>query len=169
VNFQVAKFSFKVTEKDIERFWSKVDMSGECWTWKASRHPQGYGNFSLNGRIVRAHRFSFWLSGRELINRLRFQTGTIYDIHHECENTSCVRPSHLTQTSRFDHKGTIADLRRSQTHCHRGHPLSGGNMRIESYGARRCRECHNIANRKHRSKNGTSSQSQAQTSQHSTA
>lgn len=35
----------------MERFWSKVDRSGECWTWKAYRNARGYGYFALRKRM----------------------------------------------------------------------------------------------------------------------
>lgn len=41
--------------------------------------------------------------------------------------------------------GTHPESRK--THCHRGHPLSGDNLRIDPKGVRRCKRCHadNIA------------------------
>lgn len=44
-----------------ERFWSKVDMTGECWLWVASIHPSGYGAFSFCGEMVPAHRMAWEL------------------------------------------------------------------------------------------------------------
>lgn len=31
-----------------ERFWAKVDKSGECWLWTSAISPGGYGAFWLN-------------------------------------------------------------------------------------------------------------------------
>ena len=44
-----------------ERFWAKVDRRGpdECWIWTAYRDPDGYGQFGLNGRNVKAHRYAY--------------------------------------------------------------------------------------------------------------
>lgn len=39
-----------MTPKDIERFNSKIDKSGDCWDWTASDNGNGYGNFKLNGK-----------------------------------------------------------------------------------------------------------------------
>ena len=78
-----------------ERFWSKVDKSGECWEWKGYRTPKGYGTFSPSpGRRCLAHRFS-----SEMVD------GPIPDdviVMHTCDNPSCVRPDHLV-------RGTAAD------------------------------------------------------------
>src|SRR5450756_1818007 len=29
----------------LERFWPKVDKSGDCWLWMATKLPRGYGKF----------------------------------------------------------------------------------------------------------------------------
>lgn len=45
-----------------------------------------------------------------------------------------------------------AAKRRAQTHCKRGHPLSGDNLFRNSAGSRGCKECRRIHSRTHRSK-----------------
>ena len=69
-----------------QRFWAKVDKSGECWVWTASCFEDGYGVFNhRNGK--RAHRASW---------ELHF--GPIPDgmmVCHRCDNPPCVRPDHL--------------------------------------------------------------------------
>lgn len=73
-----------------ERFWSKVDRSGECWLWTAVRGPSGYGEFQLRkGRKVRAPRLAWELTyGRTIPEGLQ--------IRHACDNPPCVRPDHLS-------------------------------------------------------------------------
>jgi hypothetical protein len=47
-----------------ERFWRKVDKSGDCWEWTAAKSaaPEGfkYGNFQMSPKvIIKAHRASW--------------------------------------------------------------------------------------------------------------
>jgi hypothetical protein len=72
-----------------ERFWEKVARGAfdECWEWSASRTQQGYGQFRMAGKSVRAHRAAW-----ELAN------GSIPDglfVCHRCDNPPCCNPAHL--------------------------------------------------------------------------
>jgi len=80
-----------MTEKDKDRFWSKVDKSGgpdSCWPWMAARlKPLGYGIFMLSGKTVRANRVS-----------LTLEIGSIPDelnACHHCDNPPCCNQAHL--------------------------------------------------------------------------
>lgn len=81
------------TTDPIARFWSHVDTSGECWTWKLSTHGylDGYGNFTIHRRPklqnIPAHRFSWELHNGPIPDGL-------WVLHH-CDNPPCVRPEHL--------------------------------------------------------------------------
>lgn len=87
------------TTRDFERFWSKVDKSGECWMWKGTLTPKGYGAFCVGPRathqIFRAHRVSWVLANGRLI-----PDGLV--VRHSCDVPGCVNPSHLLL-------GTVAD------------------------------------------------------------
>jgi len=84
---------YPMTEKATERFWSKVDQSGDCWVWHGTMRGDGYGSFQL-GRGVGmkpAHAIAYVLGH-----------GPIPDGHyvlHRCpgeHNPLCVNPAHLT-------------------------------------------------------------------------
>lgn len=73
-----------------ERFWVKVDRSGECWLWQSSLNNRGYGMFSLGGRG----------SSPQLAHRVAYEMehGPIpagIQLDHICHVRHCVRPDHL--------------------------------------------------------------------------
>lgn len=71
---------------DAERFWVKVDKSGDCWQWTGAT-TNGYGVFRLNGAARLAHRVAYaWANGP-------VPNGS--EVDHMCFNRGCVRPSHL--------------------------------------------------------------------------
>ena len=67
-----------------ERFWEKVDKSGGCWEWTASRMPHshgrigGYGAFCLNGKRQYAHRVCWGLVNGEIADGMC--------VLHKCDN-----------------------------------------------------------------------------------
>lgn len=82
-----------VNATDEERFWGKVDKSGDCWLWSAAT-TAGYGVFRLNGKNIVAHRVSYM-----------WENGPIpdgYEVDHMCFNRSCVNPAHLRLLSHLE-------------------------------------------------------------------
>ena len=122
---------------NIPRLLAKIEqLPSGCWQWKASKYPAGYGQMWNGSRVEQAHRISF----REFV-------GDIPDgceIDHICRNRSCVNPEHLravTHRENMRASDSVMGLNAKKTHCKRGHPLSGENLRVEQSGARQCREC----------------------------
>ena len=76
-----------------QRFWSKVDKSGECWVWTSTiNHARGgYGIICDGGRREKrtflAHRLSWALHHGPIPAGLQ--------VLHKCDNPPCVRPDHL--------------------------------------------------------------------------
>jgi hypothetical protein len=80
-----------LTEKDITRFWSKVDRSGgpeACWPWLAARMKDGRGIFHIgDSAIVLAPRVAF---------RLEFDSDPgQFGVCHHCDTPPCCNPAHL--------------------------------------------------------------------------
>lgn len=82
------------------RLWSKVEVRSpfECWPFKGSVQPDGYGNVRIARVGYKAHRL-VW----ELIN------GSIpagHVVMHKCDNPSCCNPLHLLTGT---HQQNMAD------------------------------------------------------------
>jgi len=81
-----ARNRFKASQTPAERFWSKVDRTGECWLWTAGVDKDRYGKYTdENHRSRRAHHVAWELSGHAPATLLM----------HSCDNRRCVRPKHL--------------------------------------------------------------------------
>jgi len=101
-----------------ERFWEKVRKSDGCWEWLAHKNRGGYGQFTVDGRQVCAHRWAYEHFVRPILSDL------VCD--HLCRNSGCVNPAHIELVPQKENVlrgvGLTAQNAR-QTTCKNGHPL----------------------------------------------
>lgn len=94
------------SQEDIKRFMSFVDiLPNGCWFWTGARsrgkgNKKWYGSFSLQGRTIRAHRFSCEILGKKKL-LLGHHRG------HVCMFSLCVNPEHITIISKEENQRMI--------------------------------------------------------------
>lgn len=133
---------------DLDRFYSKTAVEGDCIVWIAGRSPSGYGKFSVKRKHYRAHR---WIYEQ--------QFGEIpadKQIDHTCNNRACVNLAHLRVATAWEnthapHSTTPARLNSEKTHCPQGHELADWNVptALLERGERGCKSC-NLARSRNR-------------------
>lgn len=77
-------------EKRIAAFWRNVDSTSTengCWPWLGRVTAKGYGCFSNERKLVRAHRFAYEASVGPIPPGLHML--------HKCDNPPCCNPNHL--------------------------------------------------------------------------
>lgn len=124
-----------------------------CIEWPYARHPFGYGLVWDGSKTDYCHRVALRSTGVELVRGL--------DVDHLCKNPACYNPKHLEQVTHQENirRGDAPPAKQSrQTHCLKGHPLSGPNLfvRRDNHGGRVCRACRRERLRKWRSSHALS-------------
>ena len=117
-----------------DRFWSKVDASGDCWEWTACRR-NGYGRVGWDASIRQAHRVAYELLVGPIPPGLQ--------LDHLCRNPGCVNPDHLEPVTMQENirRGAPNNATFKEA-CVREHPLIEGNLYIRpGSGNRECRAC----------------------------
>jgi hypothetical protein len=138
------------------RFMAKVspEPNSGCWLWIGALHSAGYGQVSTgrHAESIPAHRMSHVLFCGPIPDGM--------DVHHKCENRICVNPKHLMLTTRSHHLTELSPRTRCyknkrKTHCPKGHPYDGENVRVVKTG-RQCKICSRLRERERSRKTATS-------------
>ncbi len=128
----------------VGRFWDKVDLSSECWTWTGAIEGGGYGLAYLGihdgkRRYTSAHRAAWMLIHGDI------DDGLVVD--HLCRNRACVRPDHLEPVPQ---KVNVARGTQHSDLCPRGHEYDTTATHADGHVYRRCRTCNRDAARQRR-------------------
>jgi hypothetical protein len=126
-----------------QRFWSKVDKSGECWVWTGAINNYGYGVIGKERRTLTAHRVAYELlvgpiPGGLTIDHLCHASASTpcVGLSHKCPHRRCVNPEHLEPVS----PGENARRKPKVIFCKHGHLFDERNT-YELHGKRSCRKC----------------------------
>lgn len=126
----------------IERIKAKCSSNEKgCWLFGGSKNTWGYGQISYRNKRWMVHRLVYTLKigpippdgdhGRSILC-------------HTCDEPACVNPYHMWVGTEKDNMKDAARKKRwprqHKTHCKRGHPLSGDNLRINKT-MRQCVAC----------------------------
>lgn len=70
-----------------QRLSAKITVTDDCWLWKASTFPNGYGQYKHEGKNWKAHRLVYTLLVGPIPEDL--------SVLHRCDVRTCVNPAHL--------------------------------------------------------------------------
>lgn len=88
-----------------DRFLSKVEITDDCWIWKAALTQEGYGTFWWDGKTGPAHRYAWSYYHGDIPKRMV--------ICHSCDIPSCVNPNHLFIGTVQDNHSDMVEKRRN--------------------------------------------------------
>lgn len=114
-----------------------------CHLWQGACSSGGYGTVQVDGRTQHVHRV-----------RYEQEVGPIPEgmplDHFACDAgpEGCCNPAHVRPVTNRENILRGRDFHAAKTHCPRGHPYRGDNLRVDPRtGKRVCRTCQREAQR----------------------
>lgn len=100
----------RLTQKDLDRFFAKVDkqINSPHWMWTAAKNGKGYGIFWFNGKLDTAHRQSYRMHKGEIPKDNM--------ILHKCDIRLCVMPDCLFPGTGHDNTQDMLSKGRNVNH-----------------------------------------------------
>src|ERR1017187_1848229 len=91
-----------------QRYWDRIRQTTDdaCWFWTGNQNAYGYGQISIDGLDLLAHRIAWTIASGPILKGMC--------VLHRCDMRSCVNPKHLFLGSHADNtadmmvKGRVA-------------------------------------------------------------